>query len=51
LVKEIEAIKQFTWIELSCDPENRLAASVYRKSGFQHTHVKANGSNVWSIER
>ena len=50
LVKEIKATNQFTWIELSCDPENRLAESVYRKSGFQNTHVKADGCNVWSIE-
>jgi len=51
LLKEIEAIGQFTWIELSCDPENEQANSVYRKNGMLPTHWKDNGDIVFSIEK
>jgi len=51
LVKEIKAHKQFTDIELSCDPQNKAAEKVYIECGFKNSgYVKNDGSTVFTIE-
>ncbi len=50
LVKEIKTHKQFTDIELSCDPKNKVAEKVYMECGFKDSgYVKDDGSTVFTI--
>lgn len=51
LVSEIRSLKQFTDIELSCDPMNKAAEKVYLDCGFKDSgYVKNDGSIVFMID-
>ncbi len=50
LVEEIKTHKQFTDIELSCDPQNKAAEKVYVACGFEDSgYTKNDGSIVYTI--
>jgi len=49
LAKEIKALKQFTDIELSCDPKNIVAKKIYEDCGFVARFVKVNGDLVYMV--